>query len=237
MRSPRASEMPSPSAEALDDGIIADDGVVLGYTSDRLSDEGLVLGPGARLRTGTVLYAGSMIGPRFQTGHHVVVREENVIGADVCVWSGSFIDYGCVIGDRVKVHVNCYVAQYSDIADDAFLAPGVVFANDLFPGNASSAEVMRGPSVGPRAQIGVNVTVLPYVRIGADALIGAGSIVTKDVPDGMMAYGCPAALIAPVSEIDVDQRLLQRALLGLRPRSEEDGSSPRATTRDRSSER
>jgi UDP-3-O-[3-hydroxymyristoyl] glucosamine N-acyltransferase len=52
-----------------------DDDVLLGYQGSRRSDPRLVLGDGARIRSGTVLYAGSRIGRRFETGHHVVVRE------------------------------------------------------------------------------------------------------------------------------------------------------------------
>ena len=74
-----------------------------------------MIGPARRLRSGTVLYAGSRIGERFQTGHHVVVREECEIGDDVSIWSNTVVDYGCRIGDRVKIHSNCYVAQFTEI--------------------------------------------------------------------------------------------------------------------------
>ena len=90
------------------------------------------------------------------------------------VWSNTVIDYGCRIGDRVKIHANCYVAQYTEIVDDAFLAPGVTIANDLYPGQTSRRRVMSGPRIGAGAQLGVNVTVLPYVRIGDGCLVGAG---------------------------------------------------------------
>jgi serine acetyltransferase len=40
----------------------------------------------------------------------------------------------------------------------------------------------------------VNVTVLPFVRIGAGALVGAGATVTRDLPDGCVAYGNPAVV-------------------------------------------
>ena len=122
----------------------------------------LVLGAGARLRSGTVLYDGTTIGRRLQTGHGVVIREGCEIGDDVSVWSNSVIDYGCRIGDRVKIHCNCYVAQYTELEDDVFLAPGVTIANDLYPGDERSAQLMAGPRIGAGAQIGVNVTILPY---------------------------------------------------------------------------
>src|SRR5438445_11396730 len=133
---------------------VVDPYVHIGYETDRTDAPPLVLGPGSRLRTGTVLYSGSGIGARFSTGHNVVIREQCDIGDDVSVWSNSVVDYGCRIGDRVKIHSNCYVAQFSEIKDGAFLAPGVTIANDLYPGQASSAALMSGPWIGPGAQIG-----------------------------------------------------------------------------------
>jgi acetyltransferase-like isoleucine patch superfamily enzyme len=59
---------------------------------------------------------------------------------------------------------------------------------------------MAGPIVRQGAQIGVNVTLLPYVTIGRGAIIGAGSVVTRDVPDGMIAYGNPAVAVRSVPD-------------------------------------
>jgi acetyltransferase-like isoleucine patch superfamily enzyme len=136
-----------------------------------------------------------------QTGHGVVVREACEIGDDVSIWSNAVVDYGCRIGDRVKIHCNCYVAQFTELGDDVFLAPGVTFANDLYPGDHRSAELMAGPKIGSGAQIGVNVTILPFVRIGAGALIGAGSVVTRDIPSAVVAFGNPAVPRRRVAEL------------------------------------
>jgi acetyltransferase-like isoleucine patch superfamily enzyme len=205
-----------------DDGGVVDfwldDDVLLGYQSSRDCDPRLVIGAGAQLRSGTVVYAGSRIGRCFETGHHVVIREQNRIGDDVSVWSNTVIDYGCVLGNRVKVHSNCYVAQYTEIEHDAFLAPGVTLANDLFPGSKESARLMSGPSIGAGAQIGMSVTVLPYVRIGCGAIIGAGSVVTKDIPDGKIAYGVPAVAVRDREDVSVGERVLERATGALRRR-------------------
>jgi acetyltransferase-like isoleucine patch superfamily enzyme len=179
----------------------ADAGVIAGYPVSRGDGGRLVLGAGVQLRSGTVLYDGTTIGDRLQTGHGVVVREDCVIGDDVSIWSNSVVDYGCRIGDRVKVHCNCYVAQFTELEDDVFLAPGVVIANDLYPGDERSAALMAGPRIGARAQVGVNVTILPYVRIGAGALIGAGSVVTRDVPPGVVAFGNPAVVRRAVADL------------------------------------
>ena len=181
----------------------ADQGVHTGYPVECGHAEALILGPGARLRSGTVLYDGTTIGLRLQTGHGVVIREGCRIGDDVSIWSNAVIDYGCRIGDRVKIHCNCYVAQYTELEDDVFLAPGVTIANDLYPGDERSARLMAGPKIGAGAQIGVNVTVLPFVRIGAGSLIGAGSVVTRDVPAGVVAFGNPAEVRRAVADLPV----------------------------------
>jgi acetyltransferase-like isoleucine patch superfamily enzyme len=187
----------------------ADAGVIVGYPAARGECGPLVLGQGARLRSGTTLYDGSVIGPGLQTGHGVVIREECVIGADVSIWSNSVVDYGCRIGSRVKIHCNCYIAQYTEIEDDVFLAPGVTIANDLYPGDERSAEAMGGPKIERGAQIGINVTILPHVRIGAGSLIGAGSVVTRDIPAGMVAFGNPAVERRKVADLpSVRDRLM-----------------------------
>ena len=179
----------------------ADSDVIIGYPVSRADVDPLVLGPGARLRSGTVLYDGTTIGRGLQTGHGVVVREACQIGDDVSIWSNSVVDYGCRIGDRVKIHCNCYVAQFTELENDVFLAPGVTIANDLYPGDQRSAQLMAGPWIGAGAQIGVNVTILPFVRIGAGAMIGAGSVVTRDIPPAVVAFGNPAMPRREVSEL------------------------------------
>jgi acetyltransferase-like isoleucine patch superfamily enzyme len=181
---------------------------VVGYPADRGEFHDLVIGPGARLRSGTMLYLGSCIGAHLETGHNVIVREDCQIADDVSIWSNSVVDYGCRIGNGVKIHANCYIAQYTDIEDGAFLAPGVTIANDLYPGQPASAKVMCGPSIGAGAQIGVNVTILPFVRIGAGALIGAGAVVVLDIPDGCVAFGNPAVVRGRVGDLrSVEKRI------------------------------
>jgi acetyltransferase-like isoleucine patch superfamily enzyme len=169
-----------------------------------------VMGANARIRAGSIIYGGSRIGDDFETGHNVVIREENRIGDHVSVWNNSVVDYGCVIGNGVKIHCNVYVAQFTILEDDVFMAPGVTIANDPHPGCEFSKECMRGPTIQRRAQLGVNVTVLPFVTIGERALIGSGAVVTRDIPAGMVAYGNPARVIRPVSELECTRGITDR---------------------------
>jgi len=183
-------------------GLIKDDDVSIGYKPGRaVKDLKLVIGDNAAIRRGSVIYLGTTIGNNLETGHNVVLREENEIGDKFSIWNNSTVDYGCKIGDGVKIHCNCYIAQFSIIEDGAFLAPGVTFANDMHPGCCYFRECMKGPHIGRGAVLGVNVTVLPYVKIGARAFIGAGSVVTRDIPPDSVAYGNPARVVKKITQL------------------------------------
>lgn len=174
-------------------GARIDPGVLVGYRPERpVADLALTIGSGARLRSGTVIYAGSRIGRDFETGHGTVIREENEIGDGVQVWSHATVDYGCRLGNGVRLHAGVYVAQYSVIEDGAFVGPGAVLLNDPHPGCAFSRQCMRGPVVRRGAVIGGGAVVLPMVTVGARALVGAGAVVTRDVPPGAVVRGSPA---------------------------------------------
>ena len=176
--------------------------VQLGAVSGRaVADSKLVIGDHANIRSGAVVYAGSRIGNHLETGHNAVIREENRIGDHFSIWTNSIVDYGCKIGNGVKVHCNCYVAQFTTLEDDVFLAPGVIIANDLHPGAPDVVDCMKGPTLKKGVQVGCNVTILPHVTIGEHSLIGAGSVVSKDIPPYTIAYGNPARPAKKITDL------------------------------------
>jgi acetyltransferase-like isoleucine patch superfamily enzyme len=197
-----SSPVVGPDLLLLPEDIEFDPSVIIGYRPGRrVADLSLRVGPRARLRSGTVIYAGSTIGADFQTGHNVVVREQNALGDHVQIWNNTTVDYGCRIGDRVKIHANCYVAQFTVLEDDVFMAPGVTIANDVHPGCAFSGECMRGPVLKRGVQVGVNVTIVPMITIGEYSVIGSGAVVTRDVPPRSLVTGNPGRITKRVDEL------------------------------------
>lgn len=161
----------------------------------------LHLGPGACIRSHTVMYAGSRIGTHFQSGHGVLVREDCVIGDDCSVGTGSVVEFKVTMGNRVRLHSNVFVPEFSILEDECWLGPNVVVTNAKFPAASRTKETLTGVHIGRGAKIGANATLLPGVRIGAGALIGAGSVVSRDVPDDTVVAGNPARVIRRASEL------------------------------------
>lgn len=163
-------------------------------------DFALKIGSGAIIRPFTTLYAGSTIGRNLRTGQCVTIREENNIGDDVSIGTGSSVEFGNIIGDRVRIHSICFLEMVV-IEEDVFIGPGVVFADDPHPPCPKFRECVGGARVGKGARIGAGCTILPGVSIGAGSLIGAGSVVTRDVPPGSVVAGNPAKVVKRLDEL------------------------------------
>jgi len=180
-----------------------DENAIVGYLpSRRIDNLELIIGNEATIRSGSVIYLGSRIGCNLETGHNVVIREENVLGDNVRIWSNTIVDYGCKVGNNVKIHHNCYVAQLTVIEDDAFIAPGVMIANEKYPTGVFDLERINGPVIKRRAKVGIGSVIMPGVVIGENSLVGASSLVTKNVPPSTVVYGVPARVVKAVTELE-----------------------------------
>ena len=158
------------------------------------------IGTGGIIRSGTVIYAGSTIGDRFNSGHGALIREDNVIGDDCSVGTNAVLEAGNRIGNGSRIHSGCFL-EHTTLGERVFLAPHVVFTDDPHPMCPRYLECVLGATIEDDVSIGANTTILPGLRIGAGSLIGAGSVVTKHIEAGSVAAGNPAHRIKAVSEL------------------------------------
>lgn len=164
----------------------------------------LIIGDDSVIRSHSILYLGNKIGRNFQTGHGVLIRENNLIGDDVSIGTHSVLERENVIGHGVRIHTNCYIPEFVDIKDKAWLGPNVTILNVLHPPCPSWEECGRGIIIRENAKIGGNVTIGPRISIGKNSLIGCGSMVLNDIPDDSVAVGNPARVVKKVSELTCD---------------------------------
>lgn len=160
-----------------------------------------VIGPGAVIRSHTVIYAGVRIGARFQSGHGALIREETEIGDDCSIGSHSILEFRVKLGNGVRVHSNAFIPEFSVVEDGAWIGPGVIFTNVLHPLCPEVKKCIKGPTIRKGAKIGAGAILMPSVTIGEGALIGAGAVVVKDVPPHTVWAGNPARHVKDVADL------------------------------------
>ncbi|MBN1901540.1 N-acetyltransferase [Candidatus Sumerlaeota bacterium] len=160
-----------------------------------------ILGDDCTIRSHSVIYAGNIIGHRFQTGHYVFLREENEIGDDVSIGTMSMIEHHVKIGNSVRIHSQAFIPEFSVLEDDCWIGPNVVLTNAPYPRAERTKEFLAGVIIRKGAKLGANCTILPGIEIGEMALVGAGAVVTKNVPRETVVAGNPAQIIKSIHEL------------------------------------
>lgn len=171
------------------------------------------IGKRATIRPFTTIYAGNTIGDDFQTGQGASIRENNTIGDSVSVGTNSVLEFENRIGNNVRIHSLCFL-ELAEVGDWVFVGPNVVCTDDPHPMKCPKyKECLGGVKVEEFAKIGANCTLLPGVVIGRNALIGAGSVVTHNVPENMVAFGCPAKPIKKIQDLKCPAGFFERPYL------------------------
>jgi UDP-2-acetamido-3-amino-2,3-dideoxy-glucuronate N-acetyltransferase len=162
----------------------------------------VVVGEGARIRSGSVLYSGVRIGAESQTGHHVVVRENTHVGASSVVGTGVKVEHNCTIGNHVLIETQAHIASLSVAEDYVFIGPGCITTNDyrMLHRRAGAREELRGPTFRWGCRIGGGAVILPGMTVGREAVVAAGSVVSRDVPERTIAGGNPLRLLGPIRD-------------------------------------
>jgi acetyltransferase-like isoleucine patch superfamily enzyme len=148
------------------------------------------VGDDATIRSGSVIYADTDVGPGLTTGHRVLIREQTTLGEDVLVGTDTVIEDHCEIGSHVRLQTGTYLPSYTTVGDRVFVGPRATMTNDPYPVRQSVDLV--GPTLADDATVGANATLLPGVTVGERAFVAAGAVVTEDVPADTLAVGAPA---------------------------------------------
>lgn len=169
-------------------------GVMLGfrYKQDcgpfRLGNNGCV-------RVGSIIYGDVSAGDDFQTGHHVVIRENTVFGNHIVVGTHSVIDGNVTVGDFVKIESNCYIPTHVTIGSRVFIGPGVVLTNDKYPQKMRDRYRPIGPVIEDGVSLCAGVVVVPEITVGRGSFIAAGAVVTKNIPPMSFVRGIPGEIL------------------------------------------
>lgn len=181
-----------------------EDFVIIGknpYSKKEIAKNCTKIGDNFLIRSHTVIYCNNKIGKNFKTGHHVLIRENNVIGDNVSIGSNSVIEHHVKIGNNVRMHSQVFIPEYSVLEDNCWIGPNVVLTNAYHPKCYSAKECLKGPTIKRNAKIGANVTILPRVIVGENALIGAGAVVVSDVKPNSVVAGNPARKIKSIDKL------------------------------------
>lgn len=182
----------------LGDDAFVDGHCVLGQPTPLADGRPLVVGAGAVIRSHSVLYAGTSIGPGLRTGHHVTIREGLVAGVSLQVGTLADIQGRATFGDHVRTHSSVFVAQGAVIGSYVWLSPGVVLTDDPHP---PSDGWRAGVTIEDFAVVAARATVMPGVRVGTRSLVAAGALVTRDVAPDTLVAGVPARVLGPTGGV------------------------------------
>ena len=147
-----------------------------------------IIGSNAILRANSIIYEGCQIGENFQTGHHVTIREDSIIGKNCSVGTLGDIQGKVKIGDFVRLHSNVHIGQFTEIGNYVWMFPYSITTNDLYP----PMDRLTGCKIGDYSLITTGAILLPGVVIGENCMVAAGAVVSKNVEDGKVVMGVPA---------------------------------------------
>lgn len=119
-----------------------------------------------------------------------VLRARNGL---IRVGRGSSLGRNCILGTNKKIVVGSEVlfGAYTYIAAAGFHK----FDDPTLSVIRQGFKETKGVEIGSGSWLGARATVLDGANIGCGAVVGAHALVTGDIPEMVIAYGCPAKVM------------------------------------------
>jgi maltose O-acetyltransferase len=124
-----------------------------------------------------------------KVGRNVKVMNIRVEGVTLDIGDDTFIGSNTTItGGPSKVHIgkNC------DISSNVSIVTGTHEIGSKY--RAAGKETSKDIYIGDGVWIGYGSLILPGVKIGDGTIIAAGSVINRNIPDYVLAAGCPAQI-------------------------------------------
>jgi len=112
--------------------------------------------------------------------HGFNISKTSQLGKGCLINCGVSIAAQTTLGNFVSVNRNSSIGHHTQISDYVSINPGCNIAGHCYIGESTT--------------IGMGSQILNGVTIGKNVVIGAGSIVTRDIPDGVVAWGSPCKI-------------------------------------------
>lgn len=113
--------------------------------------------------------------------HSSIISKSSEAGPGFLMDHFSSVSTFSKIGFGVTIKRSSTLGHHCELGDFVSLNPGVTISGNV--------------NIGEGSEIGTGVSVVNNVSIGRHCLIGAGSVVTRDIPDGVIAYGSPCRVV------------------------------------------
>ena len=181
-----------------------EDGCIIGLPNKN-AKEPLVIGHNSHIRSHSILYQGSNFGEKFYTGHHCLIRENNIAGKNLQLGSYTELEGSIEIGDYSRLHSKVQISKKVKIGSFCYLFPRVQTSDDPLP----PSHVARPPSIGDLSIIAINSLILPSTKIGKNCFVGASSVVSGNFDNNSFLAGNPAKYICPTDKLRIPEHNLK----------------------------
>lgn len=139
----------------------------------------------------------------YKTDENVVILPGAKVNGTVSFGPGCSVWYNAVIrGDDQPI----ILGKNCNVQDNAVLHAGrtpLTVGDDVSIGHGA---IVHCASIGEGTVIGMGAILVQDAVIGKHCFVGAGAVVTGklDVPDGSMVFGCPACVVRPLTEAEIE---------------------------------